>query len=161
MVTRLSMAELIFNLKRSLVNEYWKQKDISIFHALKKLEEAEYWVADDDKDVEQALQEFITLFEKRDREFIKTKVPEILDVMAYLSISKVLRWLNHIDEKFDDTFSLHFIEVAVQEVRKNKEDYRKKIMLDRLRIIRTLDRLNKIYNPDRLNRINQMLQDLK
>ena len=36
------MAELIFNLKRSLVNEYWKQKDISIFHALKKLEEAEY-----------------------------------------------------------------------------------------------------------------------
>jgi len=155
------MAELIFNLRRSLVNEYWKQKDISICHALKKLEEAEYWVADDDKDVEQALQEFITLFEKRDREFIKTKVPEILDVMAYLSISKVLRWLNRIDEKFDDTFSLHFIEVAVQEVRKNKEDYRKKIMLDRLRIIRTLDRLNKIYNPDRLNRINQMLQDLK
>lgn len=72
-----------------------------------------------------------------------------------------MRWLNRIDEKFDDTFSLHFIEVAVQEVRKNKEDYRKKIMLDRLRIIRTLDRLNKIYNPDRLNRINQMLQDLK
>lgn len=152
--------EVGFSLKKSLVRQYWENKDKKIYSIFKKLENYENWVADEDKDVEMALAEFIVLVEQKNKEFVHRKIPEILDVMAYLNMSKVMRWLNRFDEKFEDAFSLNFVETAATIVKQNPNDFRKKIMLERLQIIRAYDQLSRIYDEKRLERINKVLKEL-
>lgn len=147
------MAEKL-NLNKTTVDFYWKTKDPRMFKILDMMEAVEPWVVDD---VESVAKELVNFGKKMS--IVKTgklsqHSDEITMIMTYIFSGKAIRILNWLDDNFPG-LSFHYVMEARQ-----REDWEAgKLLLDRLKTIKTLSLLGMIFTPMRTRLISSLLEE--
>jgi hypothetical protein len=142
------------NLNKTTVDFYWKTKDPRMFKILDMMEAVEPWVVDD---VESVAKELVNFGKKMS--IVKTgklsqHSDEITMIMTYIFSGKAVRILNWLDDNFPG-LSFHYVMEARQ-----REDWEAgKLLLDRLKTIKTLSLLGMIFTPMRTRLISSLLED--
>ncbi len=142
------------NLNKSTVDFYWKTKDPRMFKILDMMEAVEPWVVDD---VESVAKELVNFGKKMS--VVKTgklsqHSDEITLIMTYIFSGKAVRILNWLDDNFPG-LSFHYVMEARQ-----REDWEAgKLLLDRLKTIKTLSLLGMIFTPMRTRLISSLLEE--
>ena len=142
------------NLNKTSVDFHWKTQDPRMLKILNMMEAVEPWVVDD---AETVARELIT-FGKRLGEVntgqLSRHSDEITLIMTYIFSGKSMRLLNWLDENFPG-LSFHYVMEA-----RHREDWEAgKLLLDRLKTIKTLSLLSKIFQPMRTRLISGLLEE--
>lgn len=142
------------NLNQSNVNFYWKNIDPRMSKIITIMERVEHWVVDD---VESVARELISVGKKMSssgRTSLTRKSDDLIVVMAYITCGKALRILNWLDDHHNG-LSFHYVTEARQ-----MEDFDPgKLLLDRLKTIKTLSLLTKVFSPTRTRLISEILRE--
>lgn len=148
------------NLNKSSVDFYWKSQDPRMLKILSMMEAVEPWVVDD---VEFVAKELISFGRKMNgvspevlTSRLSNKSSDITTIMTYIFSGKSMRLLNWIDDNFPG-LSFHYI----MEARHREEDDWEpgKLLLDRLKTIKTLSLMGLIFAPMRTKLISSLLED--
>ena len=149
------MAEKL-NLNKSSVDFYWKTKDERMLKILSMMEAVEPWVVDD---VESVAKELINFGKKISDLDVKAghlskHSDEVTTIMTYIFSGKSIRLLNWLDDNYPG-LSFHYVMEARQ-----REDWESgRLLLDRLKTIKTLSLLGMIFTPMRSRLISGLLED--
>lgn len=141
------------NLNQANVNFYWKGQDPKIAKIISVMEKVEHWVVDD---IDAVSKELINIGKKMnttDKSKLAKNSDQLIEVMAYITSGKALRLLNWLD---DNHSGLSF--QYVMEARQTDDDTGK-LLIDRLKTIKTLSLLNKVFSPSRTRLITELLKD--
>lgn len=141
------------NLNQANVNFYWKGQDQKIAKIISVMEKVEHWVVDD---IDAVSKELINIGKKMnttDKSKLAKNSDQLIEIMAYITSGKALRLLNWLD---DNHSGLSF--QYVMEARQTDDDTGK-LLIDRLKTIKTLSLLNKVFSPSRTRLITELLKD--
>lgn len=148
------MNENKLNLNKSSVNFHWKSQDPRMLKILSMMEAVEPWVVDDVEIVAKELVDFGKKIGNAKSAQLSKTSEEITLVMAYIFSSKSLRLLNWLDENYPG-LSFHYVMEA-----RHQEDWEPgKLLLDRLKTIKTLSLLGLIFSPMRTRLISGLLEE--
>lgn len=147
------MAEKL-NLNKSSVDFYWKTKDQRMLKILSMMESVEPWVVDDVESIAKELVNFGKKISDAKTGQLSQHSDEITLIMTYIFSGKALRMLNWLDDNYPG-LSFHYVMEARQ-----REDWEAgKLLLDRLKTIKTLSLLGMIFTPMRTRLISGLLDD--
>lgn len=147
------MAEKVI-LKKSSVNIYWKTQDPRILKVLNLMETAEPWVVDDVDSVARELVNFGKRLGDARATHLSSNSDEITIVLTYISSGKAMRIMNWLDDNFPGLSFFYVMEA------RSKEDWDPgRLLLDRLKTIKTLSLLGSLFSPMRANLIINFLED--
>jgi hypothetical protein len=141
------------NLNQANVNFYWKGQDPKIAKIISVMEKVEHWVVDD---IDAVSKELISIGKKMnttDKAKLAKNSDQLIEVMAYITSGKALRLLNWLDENHSG-LSFQYVMEARQ-----TDDDTGKLLIDRLKTIKTLSLLNKVFSPSRTRLITELLKD--
>ncbi len=145
----------MLNLKKSIVNEYWKKTDPRLHRILNVMENVEHWTMDDIQSVDAALTEFGKKMDKTSKRTLATLSEEIINLMGYISSGKFFRLIKWMDESHPG-LSVHFI----MEARQLQQDWSPaRLMLDRIQTIHSLQLMGKVFAPSRTRLIAELLKE--
>ncbi len=148
------MSDNKLNLNKRAVNFHWKSQDPRMLKILSMMEAVEPWVVDDVEFVAKDLVEFGKKLGNAKSPQLSKNSEEITLIMAYIFSSKSLRLLNWIDENYPG-LSFHYVMEA-----RHKEDWEPgRLLLDRLKTIKTLSLLGLIFSPMRTRLISGLLEE--
>lgn len=142
------------NLNKNAVDFYWKSQDPRMLKILSMMEQVEPWVVDDIQSVAKELVEFGKKIGKAKTNKLTDTSKEITVVMTYIFSSKSMRLLNWLDENYPG-LSFHYI----MEARHDEDWEAGRLLLDRLKTIKTLSLLSLIFSPMRTRLIAGLLED--
>ncbi len=147
------MAEKVI-LKKSSVNIYWKTQDPRMLKVLNLMETAEPWVVDDVDSVARELVNFGKRLGNARATHLSSNSDEITIVLTYISSGKAMRIMNWLDDNFPGLSFFYVMEA------RSKEDWDPgRLLLDRLKTIKTLSLLGSLFSPMRANLIINFLED--
>lgn len=147
------MAEKVI-LKKSSVNIYWKTQDPRMLKVLNLMESAEPWVVDDVDSVARELVNFGKRLGDARATHLSSNSDEITIVLTYISSGKAMRIMNWLDDNFPGLSFFYVMEA------RSKEDWDPgRLLLDRLKTIKTLSLLGSLFSPMRANLIINFLED--
>lgn len=149
------MSRSNLNLRKSIVTEFWRNRDPRMGVVLQWMETMEDWGMDDNKEFTQALLELVPILENSSRESVLNKLEPMLQVMAYMSSSRALRLMEWFDEHFHQGLSLNLIGHARSESNKPHSQ----LMLDRLRALQSLSLLGQVFSVARTRLIVDLLRE--
>lgn len=142
------------NLNKKAVDFYWKGKDPRMLKILTMMEAVEPWVVDDVESVSKELVDFGKKISQAKTTQLSKNAEDIIVVMTYIFSSRSMRLLNWIDESFPG-LSFHYVMEA-----RSKEDWEAgRLLLDRLKTIKTLSLLALIFSPMRTRLISGLLDE--
>lgn len=142
------------NLNKNAVDFYWKNKDQRMLKILSMMEAVEPWVVDDIESVSRELIEFGKKISQAKTTQLSKHAEDIIIVMTYIFSSRSMRLLNWLDENYPG-LSFHYVMEA-----RHKEDWEPgKLLLDRLKTIKTLSLLSLIFSPIRTRLISGLLDE--
>lgn len=142
------------NLNKPAVEFHWKCTDQRLAKVLQMMERVEHWTVDD---VESVVRELINLGKKistSDRDSLTSSSESILLVMAYINCGKAMRIMNWLDENHPG-LSFHY----TLEARQMDDTDAGRLMIDRLRAIKTVQLLSEIFTPSRTRLITEILKE--
>lgn len=142
------------NLNKNSVDFYWKNQDSRMLKILTMMESVEPWIVDDTESVARELINFGKKLSEVKTSTLSKHSDEITTVMTYIFSGKSMRLLNWIDENFPG-LSFHY----VMEARHNEDWEAGKLLLDRLKTIKTLSLLGLIFQPMRTRLISGLLEE--
>lgn len=142
------------NLNKKNVDFYWKDKDPRMLKILTMMEAVEPWVVDDIESVSKELVDFGKKISSAKTNQLSDNTDSIVLLMTYIFSSRSMRLLNWIDDNFPG-LSFHY----VMEARQRDDWEAGKLLLDRLKTIKTLSLLPKIFAPMRTRLIANLLED--
>lgn len=142
------------NLTQSSVNFHWKNKDVRMLKILHLMEGVEPWILDEVDSVGKELALFGKKLNRAKTNQLSKHSEEITVIMTYIFSSKSMRLLNWLDENFPG-LSFHY----VMEARHREEWEPGKLLLDRLKTIKSLQLMNLIFAPMRTRLITGLLDD--
>lgn len=144
------------NLRKSIVNEFWRAKNPRMGMILQWMEDMEDWGMDDDQGFTEALLILVPHMEKAPRDAMLDNAEPLIQVMAYMSSSRALRLIEWFDEHFPQGLSLEMVEMAQEQ----EDDPRAQILLDRLRALQSLSLLGQVFSPARTRLITNLLREI-
>lgn len=143
------------NLRRNVVNDYWRSRDKRMQLILEWMEGMEDWRLDDDEDFSKALLDLQPSLETASRRGMVDNSDQMLHVMAYMSPSRAMRLMEWMDTKFEKSLSIEY----VQQAQEFSEDPSHQLMLDRLRALQSLSLLGRVFAPGRTTLITRLLKE--
>lgn len=143
------------NLRKSIVNEFWKSRSPRMGMILQWMEGMEDWGMDEDQGFSEALLLLVPQMERASREAMIQNAEPLTQVMAYMSSSRALRLMEWFDEHFPQGLSVELVESAQQ----RQEDPTAHLMLDRLRALQSLSLLGQVFSPARTRFITSLLRE--
>lgn len=142
------------NLNKGAVNFYWKTQDPRMMKILSMMESVEPWVLDDIDSVAGELVNFGKKIATVKAPHLSRHSDDITLIMTYIFSGKAMRLLNWLDENFPG-LSFYYVMEARQ-----KDDWEAgRLLLDRLKTIKTLSLLGTIFAPMRTRLIAGLLED--
>ncbi len=142
------------NLNKSAVDFYWKTQDPRMLKILTMMENVEPWIVDDVDSIAKELVNFGKKISKAKTGQLSQHSDELTVVMTYIFSGKAMRMLNWLDDNYPG-LSFHYVMEARQ-----KEDWEAgKLLLDRLKTIKTLSLLGMIFTPMRTRLISGLLEE--
>ncbi|NCQ52314.1 hypothetical protein GW796_10615 [archaeon] len=142
------------NLNKSAVDFYWKTQDQRMLKILSMMEAVEPWVVDDVESVAKELVSFGKKISLAKTGQLSQNSDDVTLVMTYIFSGKALRMLNWLDDNYPG-LSFHYVMEARQ-----REDWEAgRLLLDRLKTIKTLSLLGMIFTPMRTRLISGLLDD--
>lgn len=142
------------NLNKSAVDFYWKTQDPRMLKILTMMENVEPWIVDDVDSIAKELVNFGKKINKAKTGQLSQHSDELTIVMTYIFSGKAMRMLNWLDDNYPG-LSFHYVMEARQ-----KEDWEAgKLLLDRLKTIKTLSLLGMIFTPMRTRLISGLLEE--
>lgn len=143
-------------LSKSSVDFYWKHLDERMLKIITMMENVEPWVVDDTEQVATKLIEFGKNISNAKTGQLSQHSEDITTIMTYIFAGKALRLLNWLDDKYPG-LSFHYIMEARQ-----REDWDSgRLLLERLKTIKTLSLLGHIFTPMRTRLISSLLDEEK
>ncbi len=143
------------NLNKSAVDFYWKNTDPRMLKILHVMESVELWVVDDVESISKELIVFGKKLSNTKTAKLAKRADEITTIMTYIFSSKSLRMLNWLDDHFPG-LSFQYIMEAKQKEEKWEAG---KLLLDRLRTIKSLDLLGLIFTTMRTRLISGLIEE--
>lgn len=142
------------NLNKTAVDFHWKTTDKRMLKIMTMMEAVEPWIVDDVESVARELVNFGKKISIGKNGYLSRHSDEITFVMTYIFSGKALRMLNWIDDNFPG-LSFHYVMEARQ-----REDWESgRLLLDRLKTIKTLSLLQQIFAPMRTRLISGLLEE--
>lgn len=142
------------NLNKNSVDFYWKTLDPRMLKILNMMEAVEPWVVDDAESVARELISFGKRLSDANTGQLSRHSDEITLIMTYIFSGKSMRLLNWLDENYPG-LSFHYVMEA-----RHREDWEAgKLLLDRLKTIKTLSLLSMIFQPMRTRLISGLLEE--
>lgn len=142
------------NLNKSAVDFYWKTQDQRMFKILTMMESVEPWIVDDVESIAKELVNFGKKISQAKTGQLSRHSDELTLIMTYIFSGKALRMLNWLDDNYPG-LSFHYVMEARQ-----REDWEPgKLLLDRLKTIKTLSLLGMIFTPMRTRLISGLLDE--
>jgi hypothetical protein len=142
------------NLNKNSVDFYWKNQDARMLKILSMMESVEVWALDNSEEVAKELCEFGKKMSIAKTSQLSRHSENITLVMTYIFSGKAMRLLNWIDENFPG-LSFHYVMEA-----RHREGWEPgRLLLDRLKTIKTLSLLGLIFAPMRTRLISGLLED--
>lgn len=141
-------------LNKNAVDFHWKSQDPRMYKILTAMEAVEPWVVDDVESVARELVEFGKKISKAHTSQLSKTSEEITIIMTYIFSSKSMRILNWLDDN-SPGLSFHY----VMEARHRSDWEPGRLLLDRLKTIKTLSLLSHIFSPMRTRLISGLLED--
>jgi hypothetical protein len=142
------------NLNKSAVDFYWKTQDQRMLKILSMMESVEPWVVDDVESVAKELVNFGKRISLAKTGQLSQHSDEITLIMTYIFSGKALRLLNWLDDNYPG-LSFHY----VMESRQREDWEAGRLLLDRLKTIKTLSLLGMIFTPMRTRLISGLLEE--
>lgn len=142
------------NLRRSVVTEFWKQRDPRLARILGFMESVESWMVDDHEQVAGALTGLTRKLAAANPSSVAQQADAMLDIMAYMSSPRAIRLLEWMDGHFQNEIALQMVERATQ----RPDDPRAQLLLDRLQTMRSLALLGRIFSPTRTRLVAEALR---
>ena len=141
------------NLKKSTVNIYWKTQDPRMLRVLTLMETAEPWVVDEIDSVARELVNFGKKLGEVRAGHLSSNSDEVTTVLTYIGSGKAMRIMNWLDDNFPGLSFFYVMEA------RGKEDWDSgRLLLDRLRTIKTLSLLGSLFSPMRAKLIVGFLE---
>ena len=142
------------NLNKSAVEFHWKKQDPRMHKILTMMEAVEPWVVDDVESVARELVEFGKKISNAKTGQLSQTSQEVTVIMTYIFSGKSMRLLSWLDENYPG-LSFHYVMEA-----RHREDWEPgRLLLDRLKTIKTLSLLSKIFAPMRTRLIAGLLEE--
>lgn len=142
------------NLNKGAVDFYWKSQDPRMLKILSMMESVEPWVLDDVESVARELVEFGKKMGKVKNAQLSKASEDITTIMTYIFSGKSVRMLNWLDENYPG-LSFHYVMEA-----RHRDDWEAgRLLLDRLKTIKTLSLLGMVFSPTRTRLIAGLLDD--
>lgn len=142
------------NLNKNSVDFYWKTLDPRMLKILNMMEAVEPWVVDDAESVARELINFGKKLSDANTGQLSRHSDDITLIMTYIFSGKSMRLLNWLDENYPG-LSFHYVMEA-----RHREDWEAgKLLLDRLKTIKTLSLLSMIFQPMRTRLISGLLEE--
>lgn len=142
------------NLRQSIIEKFWQEKDPRMARILGWMESMEDWMLDDNEEVADAIYVLAQTLERVSRRDIMEHSQELIHAMAYMSAPRALRLLEWFDEHFPQGVSVELTKQALT----MKDDERASLLLDRFNTLHRLSLLTKIFAPHRTRIIVDLLQ---
>ena len=143
------------NLRKSIVNEFWKSRSPRMGMILQWMEGMEDWGMDEDQGFSEALLLLVPQMERAERDAMVENAEPLTQVMAYMSSSRALRLMEWFDEHFPQGLSVELVEMAQQK----PDDPTAHLLLDRLRALQSLSLLGQVFSPARTRFITNLLRE--
>ena len=140
------------NLLKGVVENYWKNKDRQLSNILSKMEKSESWIVDDAESVSRSLIELGKSISNSSNANLIKYSHEITFVIAYIYSSKAIRLLNWFDENFPGLV-LNYLTEAYR-----SKGAPGKLLIERLKTLKTLSLLGEIFHPKRSDYITNLLE---
>lgn len=144
----------MLNLKKSIVDDYWRKTSPRMSKVISIMQDVEFWLLDDKKEVNDALNVLAKSMDKANRSTLLDQASSILYVMAYISSGKSLRMMSWFDEKHQNGLTVDLVDAA----KKNPENTHARLLLDRLQTIKSLSLMNKVFAQSRTRLIIEILK---
>lgn len=145
----------MLNLKKSIVEDYWKKTDPRLSRILNNMGTVEHWIVDDVETVAQALADLGKKMDKTSKKTLAGLSEELIFTMAYIASSKFFRMVKWMDETHPG-LSVHYI----MEARNMKDDWAPaQLMVDRIQTIHSLELMGKVFAPSRTRLIAELLKE--
>lgn len=150
----------MLNLKRSIVNEYWKKTDPRLAKILSAMENLEHWTVDDVESVSQGISSLGKKLDETSKRTLASLSEELIYLMAYITSGKFFRMIKWMDESHPG-LSVHYI----MEARQMQSEWGQsgslpaRLMLDRLQTINSLQLMGKVFAPSRTRLIADLLRE--
>lgn len=145
----------MLNLKKSVVQEYWKKSDPRLARALNVMENVEHWTLDDIEAVSLAITDLGKKMDKTSKRTLASLSEELIMIMGYISSGKFFRLIKWMDETHPG-LSVHFI----MEARQLQQEWSPaRLMVDRIQTINSLQLIGKVFAPSRTRLIVELLKD--
>lgn len=142
------------NLRTSVVQDFWRNRDERIARILGYMENVENWMVDDQEAVIGALTKLAQRIDKSNGKLLSSRTDALLDIMAYMSSSRAMRLLEWLDSRFHNELALQLVERATS----RHDDPRAQLLLDRLQTLRSLALLGRIFSPSRTRLVSEVLR---
>lgn len=135
------------------IKEYWQKKDKRLARILKIMDNVEHWVYDDEEDFSTMSSKLGVFISNCTGAEIEKIIDHLIMVMAYISSSKALRFLNWLEEFHPEVF-----EKYLQRLPLHSRPKTARLMSTRIRVLNGLNVMGKIFSQERSQRINNWLR---
>ena len=147
------------DLRKSVVMEYWKERDPihqgRLARMLMWMESVEDWSLDEHPDIVMEINRLTYVMQQADSIPVGDTAEEWLTMLAYLSSSRALRIVEWIDySRRNENGALPLVQTA----RAMRHHEHAQLLTDRLQALRMLDLLGKIFSPRRLDTVTLLLR---
>lgn len=143
------------NLRKSIVDDYWKQKDTRTAKILDNMSSLETWTLDEHKNFSEALLTFSNIVSDQSFDKLKENMDKLTKILAYMSSSRAVRFLEWGDQKFILQKGLAL--EMVKNSRANSDSPHYQLLQDRLRTLRGVNVLSYVFSEKRLDLVMQLL----
>ncbi len=140
------------DLRRSLVESFWAERDEKAGAVLAMMERYETWRMDDHKLVADAMIGLGLAFERADKTVVVLAMNEIIKLAAYLSASRALRLMEWLDERCPGA-----VDEALKRQTLEEPGSGVPILAGRLHTLDSLRVLNRVFAPARLKAVRECL----
>lgn len=145
----------MLNLKKSVVQEYWKKSDPRLAKILGVMENVEHWTLDDIEAVSVAITDLGKKLDKTSKRTLASLSEDLIVIMGYISSGKFFRLIKWMDETHPG-LSVHFI----MEARQLQQEWNPaRLMVDRIQTINSLQLIGKVFAPSRTRLIVELIKD--
>jgi hypothetical protein len=138
----------------TFVKEYWGKKDKRLQRILKVMDQVEFWVPDDDEDIDEEISEIGVALADASEETIESAIGSLITALAYMSSSKSLRILAWLEDAHPDLFRSFLLRLDDHTMPKAA-----KLSSKRMKVIQSLNLMGKVFHPNRSQRIVAWLRE--
>lgn len=143
------------NLRTSVVQDFWRNRDDRIARILGYMEDVEDWMVDDHEAVLGELTKLAERIHNSNGHKLADRTDAVLNILAYMSSSRAMRLLEWLDYRFHNELALQLVERAAE----RGDDPRAQLLIDRLQTLRSLALLGRIFSPSRTRLVSDLLRD--